>query len=101
MRGTKIMALEIADSRAINIMPKAGLEPACLAAPPPQDGVSANSTTSAFLSLPFMAKRSTHPWERASFTSSAHPEAQALQEAPERSAVPAPAAGLVPAVAGR
>ena len=28
-------------------MPKAGLEPACLAAPPPQDGVSANSTTSA------------------------------------------------------
>src|SRR6266850_763605 len=32
-------------------MPKAGLEPACLAAPPPQDGVSANSTTSAVLSL--------------------------------------------------
>src|SRR5207247_9987332 len=29
------------------IMPKAGLEPARLAAPPPQDGVSANSTTSA------------------------------------------------------
>src|SRR5437764_13269660 len=29
-------------------MPKAGLEPARLAAPPPQDGVSANSTTSAF-----------------------------------------------------
>jgi hypothetical protein len=28
-------------------MPKAGLEPARLAAPPPQDGVSANSTTSA------------------------------------------------------
>src|SRR5512146_2100310 len=26
---------------------KAGLEPACLSAPPPQDGVSANSTTSA------------------------------------------------------
>ena len=41
------MALEIADSRAINSVPKAGLEPACLAAPPPQDGVSANSTTSA------------------------------------------------------
>src|SRR6188768_1478804 len=30
-----------------NLVPKAGLEPACLAAPPPQDGVSANSTTSA------------------------------------------------------
>ncbi len=29
---------------------KAGLEPACLSAPPPQDGVSANSTTSALLS---------------------------------------------------
>jgi hypothetical protein len=28
---------------------KAGLEPACLSAPPPQDGVSANSTTSARL----------------------------------------------------
>ena len=28
-------------------MPKAGFEPARLAAPPPQDGVSANSTTSA------------------------------------------------------
>src|SRR3989441_12815772 len=36
-------------------MPKAGLEPARLAAPPPQDGVSANSTTSArsrFASVP-------------------------------------------------
>ena len=31
---------------------KAGLEPACLSAPPPQDGVSANSTTSA---LPIVA----------------------------------------------
>jgi hypothetical protein len=83
-------------------MPKAGLEPACLAAPPPQDGVSANSTTSAFLSLPFMAKRSTHPWERASLTSSVHPEAQALQEAPVRSAGRAPAAaGLEPAAADR
>ena len=30
---------------------KAGLEPACLSAPPPQDGVSANSTTSALPSL--------------------------------------------------
>src|SRR6266568_6313944 len=29
---------------------KAGLEPACLSAPPPQYGVSANSTTSALLS---------------------------------------------------
>src|SRR5207249_12324393 len=35
-------------------MPKAGLEPACLAAPPPQDGVSANSTTSAILELASM-----------------------------------------------
>src|SRR2546428_135208 len=32
---------------SINLVPKAGLEPARLAAPPPQDGVSANSTTSA------------------------------------------------------
>ena len=32
-------------------MPKAGLEPARLAAPPPQDGVSANSTTSAFIGI--------------------------------------------------
>jgi hypothetical protein len=30
---------------------KAGLEPACLSAPPPQDGVSANSTTSAYLKI--------------------------------------------------
>ncbi len=30
---------------------KAGLEPACLSAPPPQDGVSANSTTSALPSF--------------------------------------------------
>ena len=30
-----------------NFMPKAGFEPARLAAPPPQDGVSASSTTSA------------------------------------------------------
>src|SRR5438876_6950931 len=30
-----------------NLVPKAGPEPARLAAPPPQDGVSANSTTSA------------------------------------------------------
>ena len=33
--------------KALTIMPKAGFEPAHLAAPPPQDGVSANSTTSA------------------------------------------------------
>ena len=32
-------------------MPKAGFEPARLAAPPPQDGVSASSTTSARLSI--------------------------------------------------
>jgi hypothetical protein len=30
---------------------KAGLEPACLSAPPPQDGVSANSTTSALIQI--------------------------------------------------
>src|SRR6185437_12300786 len=33
--------------REENLVRKAGLEPACLSAPPPQDGVSANSTTSA------------------------------------------------------
>ena len=33
------------------MVPKAGLEPAQLAPPPPQDGVSTNSTTSAFLLL--------------------------------------------------
>jgi hypothetical protein len=31
------------------VVPKAGLEPARIAPPPPQDGVSTNSTTSAFL----------------------------------------------------
>ena len=30
-----------------DLVPKAGLEPARLAPPPPQDGVSTNSTTSA------------------------------------------------------
>lgn len=30
------------------MVPKAGLEPARLAPPPPQDGVSTNSTTSAY-----------------------------------------------------
>src|SRR5205809_2110732 len=38
-------------------MPKAGLEPACLAAPPPQDGVSANSTTSAKSLFLFRCRR--------------------------------------------
>src|SRR5258707_14496522 len=33
---------------------KGGLEPPCLSAPPPQDGVSANSTTSALKSLTYM-----------------------------------------------
>ena len=33
---------------------KGGLEPPCLTAPPPQDGVSANSTTSAFWKLPVL-----------------------------------------------
>src|SRR5438093_9232136 len=45
-------------------MPKAGLEPACLAAPPPQDGVSANSTTSALFNSAIRGRRSGHPWER-------------------------------------
>ena len=36
-------------------MPKAGLEPARLAAPPPQDGVSANSTTSARFNSAFVS----------------------------------------------
>src|SRR5262245_49293937 len=39
-------------------MPKAGFEPARLAAPPPQDGVSASSTTSARLILPLLLFRS-------------------------------------------
>jgi hypothetical protein len=34
--------------RGLELVRKAGLEPAWLAPPPPQDGVSANSTTSAF-----------------------------------------------------
>jgi hypothetical protein len=34
--------------RGMKLVRKAGLEPAWLAPPPPQDGVSANSTTSAF-----------------------------------------------------
>ncbi len=38
---------ELSYFELFTIMPKAGLEPARLAAPPPQDGVSANSTTSA------------------------------------------------------
>ncbi len=36
-------------------MPKAGFEPARVAPPPPQDGVSANSTTSAIISGPVPA----------------------------------------------
>jgi hypothetical protein len=40
---------ELSNSEGLIRMPKAGLEPARLAAPPPQDGVSANSTTSARL----------------------------------------------------
>ena len=33
------------------IMPKGGLEPPRVSSPPPQDGVSTNSTTSAYLNL--------------------------------------------------
>src|SRR5262249_40764281 len=44
-------------ARNWRIMPKAGLEPACLAAPPPQDGVSANSTTSAKSLFLFRCRR--------------------------------------------
>jgi hypothetical protein len=33
---------------------KGGLEPPCLTAPPPQDGVSANSTTSALESISYI-----------------------------------------------
>ena len=40
---------ELVILKAHTFMPKAGFEPARLAAPPPQDGVSANSTTSARL----------------------------------------------------
>ena len=36
------------EDRTGQLVRKAGLEPAWLAPPPPQDGVSANSTTSAF-----------------------------------------------------
>src|SRR5438093_13659151 len=48
----------------LKAMPKAGFEPAHLAAPPPQDGVSANSTTSALFLVSHPCDRSTHPWER-------------------------------------
>ena len=49
---------------------KAGLEPACLSAPPPQDGVSANSTTSAISQIAtagqelIIAKGKRSPFER-------------------------------------
>ncbi len=36
--------------KTINMVPTVGLEPTQLAPPPPQDGVSTNSTTSALLS---------------------------------------------------
>jgi hypothetical protein len=38
------------------IMPKAGFEPARVSPPPPQDGVSANSTTSAIISVQVSAR---------------------------------------------
>jgi hypothetical protein len=38
------------------MVPKAGLEPAWLAPPPPQDGVSTNFTTSALFILCFQAQ---------------------------------------------
>jgi hypothetical protein len=37
------------------MVPKAGLEPARLTPPPPQDGVSTNSTTSAFSYYNYLA----------------------------------------------
>src|SRR5262245_62943327 len=39
-------------SRSLFGVPRAGFEPAHLSAPPPQDGVSTNSTTWALTSLP-------------------------------------------------
>src|SRR6516225_4580224 len=39
-------------SERLTVVRKGGLEPPCLTAPPPQDGVSANSTTSARCNLP-------------------------------------------------
>ena len=41
------------------MVPKAGLEPARVAPPPPQDGVSTNSTTSA---LNVLLSKPNHPW---------------------------------------
>ena len=40
--------------RSLLLVPMAGLEPARLASPPPQDGVSTNSTTSAILFNPIV-----------------------------------------------
>ena len=44
----RIAEIVLAIDRRLELVRKAGLEPAWLAPPPPQDGVSANSTTSAF-----------------------------------------------------
>ena len=49
--GRRLMAVGGLQLRGWTLVRKAGLEPACLSAPPPQDGVSANSTTSALLQL--------------------------------------------------
>ena len=46
---------------------KAGLEPACLSAPPPQDGVSANSTTSALESRAWRLNRKNNFYSGPSF----------------------------------
>src|SRR5579864_856387 len=57
--------------RALNIMVrKGGLEPPCLSAPPPQDGVSANFTTSA------------HWWRKAVFSIAKPLSRPGLRESP-------------------
>jgi hypothetical protein len=58
------------ETRSRIVMPWSGLEPLCLAAPPPQDGVSTNFTTRAFqyltrrdaaaAMLPFLTRDATH-----------------------------------------
>src|SRR5262249_11136768 len=65
-------------------------------APPPQDGVSANSTTSAFLGLPSVAGAQAVHGSANSFTSSVRPEREQVSpEAPERFAVQALAAAVL------
>lgn len=45
------------------MVPKAGLEPARLTPPPPQDGVSTNSTTSAILIIRLCLPFKVNEWQ--------------------------------------